>query len=84
MIYEVFCIRDALMNDYGQPFFSPNEEVAKRSFTDLVNDEQSSVYAHPNDFDLFFVGRFNTETAEMFDNESKLVLSAVSVAGDRQ
>lgn len=65
MITKVFSVYDVKAGFYGQPFFSPNSDTAKRSFSDACRDEKSMVYKHPNDFVLFEVGEFDDLVGEI-------------------
>ncbi len=57
-----YSIYDKKALAYGTPFYQVNEQVAARTFKDLVQDRQSQVYLHPEDYDLYKVSTFNTRT----------------------
>jgi len=61
---KVFTIRDTKAEVYNQPFFQQSHGEAERNFTTLVNDEKSTVSQYPEDFDLYFLGDFNTQEAK--------------------
>lgn len=67
MRYKVFSIRDRAADVFGQPFFCANGAVAIRMFTDEVNrpDQNSNLYRHPEDFDLYYLGDFDDAAGEM-------------------
>jgi len=60
MMFSVFDSKAAV---FGTPFFMQREAMAIRAFTDLVNDPQTMVGKHPEDFSLFHVADFDDETA---------------------
>lgn len=60
-----YAIHDKKALSFATPFFAVNDEVAMRSFEDLVRDRRSVVSQHPEDFSLHFVGRFETETGKL-------------------
>lgn len=60
-----YAIYDKKALSFATPFFAVNDEVAMRSFEDLVRDRRSLVSQHPEDFALHFVGRFETETGKL-------------------
>lgn len=63
----VFAVRDRAADSFGQPFFDVARGRAIRSFTDELNkNENSPLSAHPEDFDLYFLGMFNDQTG-MFE-----------------
>lgn len=61
-IYSVFDSKAAV---YGTPFFMPNDGMAIRAFSDLVNDSKSTLWNHPEDFSLFRVGSFDDQVAKL-------------------
>lgn len=66
MILKIFAIHDRATQMFGNPMFLIAVGQAIRSFTDEVNrsDPQNGIYMHPDDFDLFELGTFDTSTAE--------------------
>lgn len=64
VMYLVFSIRDVKTVTYNTPFFQTHKAGAMRMFSDLCNDPQSTISRHPEDFQLFLLGMFNSETAE--------------------
>lgn len=58
---KVFALFDLKAAVYGTPFFMQNDAMAIRSFSDLVNDNQTMVNRHPEDFILHGVGQFDDE-----------------------
>lgn len=55
-VYALFDVKAAV---YGTPFFMQNDQMALRSFSDLVNEPGTMVQKHPEDFNLFGVGQFD-------------------------
>ena len=64
-----YAIYDKKALSFATPFFAVNDEVAMRSFEDLVRDRRSFVSQHPEDFALHFVGRFETETGKLLPRQ---------------
>lgn len=59
----LFCVRDQKAECFPfAPFAVKARGEAIRSFIDLVNDGQSQVAKHPEDYELFEVGRWNQST----------------------
>lgn len=58
-------VRDIKADSYGQPFFSTSIGQAVRSFGDEINRaaQDNLLYQHPDDFELFHIGLFDTDTA---------------------
>lgn len=59
MIIKIFSINDVKALSFGQPFFAVNKGIAVRMFSDLVNDKNSMVSKHPDDFKLYMLGEFD-------------------------
>lgn len=55
----VYAVHDLKAGVFNTPFFQLNDHVAKRAFTDLVNDPQSMLFKHPEDFNLFRLAEFD-------------------------
>lgn len=55
----VFSILDMKAQVYSNPWFAITDGTARRSFADLVNDPQSSVSKHPEDYCLYRIGNFD-------------------------
>lgn len=64
IVYGVYSIRDVKTNIYNTPFFQTHKAGAMRLFSDLCTDPNSQIKRHPEDFQLFQIGKFNSETAE--------------------
>lgn len=56
-------IRDRAIDSFGNPFFVVAVGQAIRSFTAEINKSgDNQLYAHPEDFDLYELGEFDTDT----------------------
>lgn len=62
MKQKVFTVHDIKAEAYNTPFFANTKGLAIRSFSELVNDPKSSVYAYPADFSLFEIGEYDLLT----------------------
>lgn len=62
--FKVLAVRDRAADVFMRPFNSPSLGTAIRSFADFVNDgkQDSEVYRHPEDFDLYHLADFDDET----------------------
>ena len=65
MILKIFAVRDRATDQYGTPMFLISEGQAICSFSDEVNRAAADnmLYSHPDDYDLFELGEFDTMTA---------------------
>lgn len=64
MTLFMFSIYDNKADAFNTPFFMAARGQAVRAFTDLVNDGQSAISKHPEDYKLCVLGEFNVVTAE--------------------
>lgn len=58
----VFSVRDRACIMHLDPFLSPSKGGAERAFADAVNNPETPMYAHPEDYDLYEHGSFDTGT----------------------
>lgn len=60
MEMKLFSIRDTKGEMYNQPFFKHTHGEAERYFREVKADDKSLVCKYPEDFDLYYVGAFDT------------------------
>lgn len=63
----VFSIRDVKTESFERPFFARSPGEAERSCVELVNDGQSVPSNHPEDFDLYYLGKWDPITGSLGD-----------------
>lgn len=82
MKFFVLSVRDSAANAFAPAFNAPSIAHAQRSFSDAVNrqDENSQLYAHPEDFELHCLGTFEDETGFFDQSERSLVIRGKDVA----
>lgn len=75
MIFTICAIHDRCAKTFGRPFFVQNTGVAIRSFTDEINNSnpENQLYAHPDDFDLFYLGTYDDSTASFSLEEKRCI-----------
>lgn len=61
-IRKVCAVRDRAVDGYGQPIFVVAQGQAIRSFIDEINNRESSMFNHPEDYDLYFLGDYDDDT----------------------
>ena len=69
MELSVFSIRDKSLQEFYRPSFDQNDKVAARSFGDLIASPEGLVAKHPEDFCLYYLGTFDTETGFFTQDE---------------
>lgn len=71
---KIYAIRDRATDQYGTPMFLLAVGQAIRSFTDEINkqDAQNQLYMHPDDFDLYELGEYETNTGKFETKEPEM------------
>lgn len=60
---KIYAIRDNKVGTFAPPCLFENDATAIRAFGDLVSrDKDSLMHVHPEDFSLWALGHFDTET----------------------
>lgn len=60
-----YTLHDVKALTYSPPFFTTNDQVAKRMVSDLVADNNTMVGRHPSDYKLYKIGTFDEGNAAM-------------------
>ena len=66
---RLYSLKDRL-NGYTPPIPFAMDEVAQRWFKEMMS-ENTTVKLSPDDFSLWYMGEFNTDTGELTDNENR-------------
>lgn len=64
MIQKVYSVYDSKSEGYLQPFYVKSRGEAIRGFTEIANDNNSSIGKWPADYTLFELGSFDTDTGK--------------------
>lgn len=67
MINNMYSVKDRL-NGFTPPIPLSMDEVAERWFKELI-DTNRLMQLSPDDFSLWYMGKFDTETGEYIDSE---------------
>lgn len=65
LVQNAYSVFDLKAETFSLPMFAITDEVAKRLFADVVAYREGSIGAHPEDYVLFRVGVFNSDTGAM-------------------
>lgn len=78
----IFCVKDRAIDAYGNPMFMQTKGQAVRTFTDEVNREnkESNLYLHPDDFDLYFLGTYDSQSGSFVTGAPELVCRGKDVS----
>lgn len=64
-VHFICAVRDRQLDAFLRPFTAESIGQAQRAFTDEVNRKDSDMYKHPEDYELFQIGTFDTNTGEI-------------------
>ena len=83
MKLKAFSIYDTATKVFNRPFYQHTKGQAIRSFTDLVNDDQTEISKHPSDYALFLLGTFEDDTGSLFSESApEKVITGLEVVED--
>lgn len=74
----VVAVRDRQMGAFMNPFIAPTVGVAVRSFADAVNEKDSGMYSHPEDYELFQLAEFDDVSGKFVCLETPKSLAIAS------
>lgn len=75
MITKIVAVRDRAVIAFGQPFFVRAIGEAMRSFEDEVNRDGSPFKDHPDDYDLYHVGDFDSDSGRVVPCEPLMLMT---------
>jgi len=77
---KIYSVRDKRANEYGQPMAMPTDAHAVRSFQQEVNrtDPGNMLNQYPEDFAIYYVGYFNSETGTITESGPQLLMEAIA------
>lgn len=65
MIFSMYAIKDA-KTGFMTPTLDQNDASAVRNFEHAVNQPDSLMHSHPNDFSLYLVAKYDTDKGVCF------------------
>ncbi|AXL14728.1 nonstructural protein [Microviridae sp.] len=68
---KAFAIYDSKTEAYLPPFFVEHAGSAIRSFTDACNKDDHEFGKHPEDYTLFELGEYDSDTGQMSPYDAK-------------
>lgn len=63
---QIFSVYDTKAEEFSSPFYSPTLGSGERAYNDAVADPESALAKHPEDYHLYHLGSFDTESG-LFD-----------------
>lgn len=68
MKLNIYSVKDVIVGEMGNPFYLNNDEQAKRSFKQAINNDQSQIGINYTDMQLYRLGEINMVTGEIVSN----------------
>jgi len=65
MIFKIFSVFDSKAETFNTPMFLAAKGQAIRAFDDQANMEESEIYKHPEDYTLFCLGEYDSDTGKI-------------------
>lgn len=72
MNHKMFSIYDEKAQAFLPPFVLHREEMAKRTFSDAINDKNHAFGRHPSDYTLFILAEFNDEKGTIIESKRSI------------
>jgi len=82
--YIAFAIRDVKADAFNLPFFQTTRASAIRNFADLSSDPQSTIARHPEDFQLYEIGSYDSGNAYFTSLELPILLASATEFNSQQ
>lgn len=85
MTQSLYAIRDLKADAFAAPFSMPNEMVATRAVIDALNDPDTLLARHPEDYQFWYLGDY-TESSGLIMSNPRLIgnLSSLAVQLNKQ
>ena len=70
----VVAIRDSAVDTFNRPLFVPALGYATRLFADEVNNRESPMNKHPEDYELFHLGDWDDQSGQFRSLETPVLM----------
>jgi len=65
MQQRMYSIKDSKSGIYNLPFIKHSHGEAERDFMSMANDDKSVVNKYPTDFDLYYLGDYDSDSGKI-------------------
>ena len=81
MNLQIYAVFDKKTEEYGTPMFLRTNGEAVRGFSDAVNakEDNNNLSRHAEDYALYHIGAYNTQTAQITTNGTGRLVEATDV-----
>jgi len=80
IILKAYSIKDSKTQSFAPPFFNSTHGEAERTFVRITKNPQSVISEFPDDYDLFYVGEFDTATGKLTELQTPQHVVKASLA----
>lgn len=77
MKLQAYSIFDVKVGIFMRPFFQQADGQAKRTFSDIANDDSHEIGKHPEDYSLHRVGDFNDQNGTLQGEVPEQLMTAL-------
>lgn len=76
----MYSVRDQKSELFHKPWHAQTHGEAERNFSQMANDDRSTIFNHPEDFDLYHVGYYEDNSGILTPLDTpQFVIKAVQV-----
>lgn len=79
-IFNVYAVRDKKTSTFHSPMFVNHPGIALRWFQEQIENEQSELGKHAEDYILYELGTFNASTGEFTNLETPHIIMQPNLA----
>jgi len=76
MKQNIYAVKDIVAEEFQPPFFLKNDAVAIKEFGKACENKETQWNQFPQDYSLYYLGNFDTETGKIDSKESKQLANA--------
>lgn len=69
---KLYSVYDSVAETWGKPFPMKNKGEAIRGFAQAVNDQQTQLNQHPEDYTLFEIGEWDDDSGVVYMHDAKV------------
>jgi hypothetical protein len=73
---KIYSVKDLKAETFAQPWFQRNDALAMRAFGQIVENPETDWHKWHEDYSLYSIGEFNTETAEIIPHTPNQIANA--------
>lgn len=81
MMFTVTIVEDLVAQRHLTPMFSYSPEEAKRTFRKMVETDGTPIYDSPQDFRLWYLGQWNSQSGEFEFERPELLMDGKEFTG---